>query len=92
MAWVRDLQEILLWQAGVQCTLLFNFNEVLYHFPLIFSQSAQLGQQQEEQKEKQMILLSPKCWEFFAVKVGCECPLQSHTAPHLKDEETWLHL
>lgn len=57
---------------------LFHFNEVLYHFPLIFFHSAQLGQQQEEQKEKQMIMLSPKL-EFFAVKVGCECHTQLHT-------------
>lgn len=78
MAWVRDLQEILLWQAEVQCTPLFHFNEVLSLFPLIFFQSTQLRQQQGEQKEKQMILLSPKL-EFFAVKVGCECHTQLHT-------------
>lgn len=59
-------------------------------FPPYFFQSAQPGQQQEEQKEKQMS--STQVLEFFAVKVGCECPLQSHMAPHLKDEETWLHL
>lgn len=34
----------------------------------------------------------PRVLEFSAVKVGCGWPPQSHTAPHLKDEETWLHL
>lgn len=74
MAWVRDLQEILLWQAGVQCTPLFYFNEVLYNFPLIFPECTSwttAGRTKREADDP----AEPQVLEFFAVKVGCECPL-----------------
>lgn len=77
--------------------ILLDFKNARRIYPIftVFLQNTLLGQQQEQLQVMQMVLddhAEAQMLDFLVIKVGYEYTLQTVTAPHLKGEETLLHL